>query len=140
MSTVTADDALQDWLASLNDITEIRRSDGGVLGYYTPANQWEGPDELEKEFLALAVLWKRGQGPGSSFHQMVTHPAYLRIISLGKPVVPLVFRELAREPDHWFLALSAVTGHDPVPPASRGDLKAMTDAWLQWGRQHGYLP
>ena len=25
---------------------------------------------------------------------------------------------------------------DPVPPEARGDVRAMSDAWLEWGRLH----
>jgi hypothetical protein len=69
---------------------------------------------------------------------LVRHPAYQAIIALGRPAVPLLLRELAREPDHWFGALKAITGDDPVPPRSRGKLHEMTAAWLAWGKTHGY--
>jgi len=139
MSTAVADHTVQHWLSKLNVLTEIRDPEGRVLGYYTPVSQPETDDEVEKRFLALALLWKHGQGPSSSLPQMIAHPAYLQIISLGKAVLPLLLRELAREPDHWFSALSAITGEDPVPPESRGHLRKMTAAWLQWGRQHGLV-
>lgn len=52
---------------------------------------------------------------------------------MGEGAVPLLLAELRREPDDWFWALHAITGANPVPAASRGDLRAMTEAWLQWG-------
>ncbi len=67
------------------------------------------------------------------------HPAYQRIIGLGPAVIPLILADLARQPDHWFWALRALTGEDPVPAEARGRVKAMADAWLQWGRENGYL-
>ena len=30
-------------------------------------------------------------------------------------------------------------GANPVPAAGSGDLRAMTDAWVQWGQEKGYL-
>jgi hypothetical protein len=36
------------------------------------------------------------------------------------------------------LALHAITGANPVPPASRGNLQEMADAWLAWGLEKGY--
>jgi len=92
MSTAVAGHAVQDWLSKLNALTEIRDSQGKVLGYYTPADHRETKDEIEKQFLALALLWKHGQGPGSSLSQMIAHPAYLQIISLGKAALPLLLR------------------------------------------------
>lgn len=35
--------------------------------------------------------------------------------------------------------LPEITGEDPVPVADRGDIIKMTDAWLSWGKEHGYL-
>jgi hypothetical protein len=53
-------------------------------------------------------------------------------------VVPLLLRELEREPDHWFRALYALTGANPVPEGSQGNVREMALAWLHWGRQQGY--
>jgi len=62
---------------------------------------------------------------------MADHPAYQEIISLGEAVVPLLLREVAREPDHWFSALKAITGANPVSPSDRGHIDKMAAAWLE---------
>lgn len=54
------------------------------------------------------------------------------------PFVPLIVRELEREPDHWFVALSAITGVNPVKPEQRGRLQEMAQAWIIWGQANGY--
>jgi hypothetical protein len=74
----------------------------------------------------------------SSITDMVLLPSYQRIIGLGSGAIPLLLAELERKPDHWFWALQAITGEDPVPAASRGNLIEMSAAWLTWGRQRGY--
>ena len=60
-------------------------------------------------------------------------------IELGPAVVPLLLRELERRPNHWFAALRALTGADPVAPADRGRLGVMAEAWIKWGKERGYL-
>ena len=70
--------------------------------------------------------------------KMVIHPAYQRIVGMGQPVIPLIFRELEREPDHWFWALQSITGENPVSVDRRGDIVQMAAAWLEWGKAHGY--
>ena len=70
--------------------------------------------------------------------RLAEHPAYQQIIRLGPDVVPLILRELERETDHWFRALHALTGAEPVPSASCGKLREMATAWLRWGREQGY--
>jgi hypothetical protein len=66
---------------------------------------------------------------------MAMHPAYQQIIGLGNEAVPLLLRELKKEPDHWFWALKAITGVDPVEPTQRGRVKEMAGAWLRWGKE-----
>ncbi|HVA48039.1 MAG TPA: hypothetical protein VNH11_16840 [Pirellulales bacterium] len=53
---------------------------------------------------------------------------YLQIIGLGRAALPHLFREIARQPDHWFSALAAITGEDPIPAGAEGNMAAMTAA------------
>ena len=94
---------------------------------------------LEAEFTRLADEWRGERGPSSSIAKLVLHPAYQRIIGLGLPAVPLILRELERQPDHWFWALRAITGENPVPTEHAGDLAAMSDDWLKWASQKGWV-
>lgn len=96
-----------------------------------------GP-EWEQRFLDLVATWKRERGPHSSSARLAEHPAYQQIIGMGLEVIPLLLRELEREPDHWFRALHLLTGANPVPAESRGKVREMAEAWLRWGREHGY--
>jgi hypothetical protein len=52
--------------------------------------------------------------------------------------MPLIFRELEREPDHWFWALQSITGENPVSVDRQGNINQMAAAWLEWGKAHGY--
>ncbi|MEC4818386.1 MAG: hypothetical protein SAK29_34710 [Scytonema sp. PMC 1069.18] len=94
--------------------------------------------QIETMFLELAEQWRRETGMLSVVTKISMHPAYQRIIGMGQPVVPLIMRELEREPDHWFWALSAITGANPVKPEQRGRLNQMAQAWIEWGRANGY--
>src|SRR5437016_1837906 len=94
--------------------------------------------DWEKGFHDLVAAWKRERGPHSSSARLAEHPAYQQIIRMGPEVVPLLLRELEREPDHWFRALHALTGADPVRAANRGKIPEMAEAWLNWGREQGY--
>ena len=98
---------------------------------------WETA-EIELTFLELAEQWRRETGMMSLVSKMSIHPAYQRIIGMGQAVVPLILRELEQEPDHWFWALQAITGANPVRSEQRGRLKQMAEAWVQWGRENGY--
>jgi hypothetical protein len=95
--------------------------------------------DLERAFRQLVAEWRSAVAHLSSTTRRVQHPAYRGIIALGSQVVPLLLRELKARPDHWFAALRALTGIDPVPPVDRGKMAAMTEAWVHWGEEHGYL-
>jgi hypothetical protein len=98
-----------------------------------------GDPDLERRFRELADEWQADVAPLSSTTARVQHPAYRQIVELGPAVVPLLLRELERRPNHWFAALRALTGADPVAPADRGRLGVMAEAWIKWGRERGYL-
>ena len=95
-------------------------------------------DAIAAKFTALAKTWKAERGPQSSITRISVHPAYQQIIGMGDAAVPLILRELESSPDHWFWALNAITGVDPIPVSSRGVIPEMIKAWLDWGAQHGY--
>jgi len=94
---------------------------------------------LEREFARLAQAWKQDTRYLSSNTEIATHPAYQRIIGLGRDVVPLILADLRQEPYPWFWALRAITGEDPVAAANQGKVRQMAEAWIQWGKQKGLL-
>jgi hypothetical protein len=95
--------------------------------------------DLERKFLTLADTWVRETTHSSSTRQMAEHPAYREIVSLGPQIVPLIFKELVREPGfHWFHALREIIGSGPeIPTEARGRLQPVTECWLRWGKEHG---
>lgn len=54
---------------------------------------------------------------------------------MGMPVVPLILEDLRHQPYHWFWALNAITGEQPVPQSAHGRVREMADAWINWGEQ-----
>lgn len=105
----------------------------------TPILQSQRPTAiLEAQFQRFAERWKAECPPVSSAEKLAMHPLYQRIIGLGPDVLPCLFRELERASHHWFWALRAITGENPVSPENRGDLKAMAADWLAWAKVNGY--
>lgn len=103
------------------------------------ASRPQETEALGRKFQGLASRWRRETALQSSVTAIAMHPAYQQIIGLGEPALPLIFQELRREQDHWFWALGAITGENPVPDDHAGDLEAMTADWLAWSKTHGYL-
>lgn len=100
-----------------------------------------GNDErVAEKFVALATIWKSETKLFSNVTKRATHPAYQQIIGMGPAAVPYILRDLAAHgPNDWFWALTAITGENPISEAIAGNMKAMTEAWLQWAEAAGYL-
>lgn len=103
--------------------------------------QWLEAEDRRARFNQLVKEWLVQRGAKASMTQAAMCPAYQTIIGMGGDAVPLLLKRLESEgddPDHWFWALKAITGNDPVPETDRGNLQQMATAWLNWGRQNGY--
>ena len=80
----------------------------------------------------LVAKWHTERGITSAVDDMTSCPSYQRIIGMGPEVLPAIFAQLRQEgddPDHWFLALEAITGANPVPESDFGTL----GRWLMLG-------
>ena len=95
-------------------------------------------NSVVEKFSQLAAEWKASRNAFDSGIAMFTNPAYQQIVGMGPEVVPLILKDLEKNLDHWFWALKAITGKDPVPPAHRGRLKLMSKDWLRWAKIQGY--
>jgi len=92
---------------------------------------------IEEEFNQLAEQWYRETRMHSSLHQIVLHPAYQKIIGMGKEALPLIFRELKRTRGHWLWALAMITRSDRA--TSGQNFREAADSWLNWGSEMGYI-
>ena len=92
------------------------------------------------KFMELTRQWQTDTAASSSITEKSMHPAYQQIIGMGRKALPYIFSELKSAPHHWFWALKAITGKDPVKPEHRGNLKAMSEDWLAWAEETKLLP
>jgi hypothetical protein len=95
-------------------------------------------ETVEDRFRRLEATWLAEVGHHSSTSKLVKHPAYREIIAMGVAVVPYLLGDLAQKPRLWVWALPDITCADPVSESDRGNIVKMTEAWLAWGRAHGY--
>jgi hypothetical protein len=114
--------------------------DGFVLTLGRISNAYTLRDEqnpLKKTFQEQVQRWKDDTEHYSSLSKMIMHPSYRRIMGMGPAALPLILRELKERPDHWFVALNAITGLDPAP--AKSTFEEAVNAWLAWGSKQGYL-
>lgn len=100
----------------------------------------EADNVAASEFAVLARNWRAERGVLSSARQMAKNDNYRRIIEMGKRAVPFILEDLRKNPpDHWSVALHAITDVNPVPDDARGRLQEMAKAWVAWGEAQGYV-
>lgn len=96
---------------------------------------------LSATFKQLSEQWGRERRFLSSTTEMVECPSYQRIVEMGWSALPLIFNQLRLEkddPGHWYLALSEITGADPVSEEDYGHMDRIASAWLGWADENGY--
>ena len=125
--TVTASSGR--FFRSVSTATAFNAEDGAKL---------EG-ESLSSIFYSLTQAWMRETRFTNSMTAILSNGNLSRIVSLGSAVIPLILRDLERSPKHWFNALSVLTGADPVKEEQVGNMKAMREAWLSWGRQNRFM-
>lgn len=94
---------------------------------------------FESKFIELKEKWQSDTVLFSLVKDKAMHPAYQQIIGMGEDAIPLILRELEQKSGHWFWALSAITGENPIEERDAGLIKQMANAWIEWGRERGYL-
>jgi GAF domain-containing protein len=129
--------SVTDLLCSFVFTIKLEKQKFSIQNMLTPLHR---KSQIEETFNALADEWKRDTQFLSSIIQISIHPAYQKIIGLGSEVLPFLFRELDKDdPGHWFWALSAITGENPILPEQRGRLNQMKEAWIEWGKTNNYV-
>ncbi|MGA3136386.1 MAG: hypothetical protein ABSC88_10380 [Terracidiphilus sp.] len=97
---------------------------------------------LETQFTRLVATWREETENVSSLTQVVSNPAYQRVIDLGKHgenVVPLILKDFAKNHGYWGNALRSITGENPVLDKHIGNPTKVREDWLRWGKQRGYI-
>ncbi|MBK5205790.1 MAG: hypothetical protein JJD98_10385 [Polaromonas sp.] len=121
-------------MSGANNQTKINQQWKEIAEYVSNAERIRSISRTMANFNSSVAHWKEDTKFTSSLTEMLLHPAYQRIIGLGPDVVPFVLRELADNGGHWFWALEALSGENPVPSEHQGRPRLMKEAWLAWGK------
>lgn len=96
---------------------------------------------IETYFDKLVQDWHKERAGMSSPTDMFNCEAYKEILALGHRAQNLIFKRMKNEsdqPDFWFDALEKFNqGFSPVNEEDYGDMKAISNAWLNWAKRYG---
>lgn len=96
-------------------------------------------ETVEHQFRRLEAIWLAESGHHSSTKKLIQHEAFQEILQLGKDVIPFMLRDLQEKPRLWVWALPHIAEVNPVSTADGADIAKMSEVWLRWGREQGYL-
>lgn len=113
----------------------IRRAAEAGRGYFDTMTHVEA---FRMRFFDLREEWVRSIARSSSTSHDLQHPAFKHIVTLGKAAIPLLLDDMSRHRTHWFEALEAISGAQPVPEDHFGDIDAMIGDWTEWARNQGW--
>ena len=89
----------------------------------------------EDSFQLLVSEWDDATAFKSNPMEIIGHPAFRRIVALGKDAVPFVLRELKKKPSFLVFALDEITDENPFPPTAKRNVTEMTKVWLAWAKK-----
>ena len=145
--TVTVQPNILDRIYEMWDMNDIalsdeskeihKESERSAEHYFIPISRQISDPAIK--FYELKSRWETETAILSSITEIAMHPAYQQIIGMGRDTIPLILAEMNRKPGHWFWALKSISGEDPILPEQRGKVEEMTKAWLNWGREQGFV-
>lgn len=85
---------------------------------------------------SLVESWQREIRHHSSTSLMRRSRYYQELRDLGAGIVPALLDLYRSNSGFLYLLLQDITGANPVPEASRGNIELIRRAWLRWGAQY----
>jgi hypothetical protein len=134
MSMTPASRLVEDFTLALSD-RQALPAKGEIFVMRAPTLRPQ--HDVESLFAELADRWEAETLVLASPVEAAMHSAYQRIIGLGLQVITFILERLQQTRRYWFWALAAITGENPA--AGAGSTRAAVDAWVDWGRERGYL-
>ena len=93
---------------------QIRRQENNFIVQISQESLLTEQLFTQLRFQLLAEKWKEESKFFSFAKDSVQLPDYQSIIVMGKTALPYILEDMQKQPNHWFSALKAITGENPV--------------------------
>lgn len=87
-------------------------------------------------FYAVLRRWQSETAFESNPRRITQHPSYAALVSNAELVLPQIVGELRTKPSYLVWVLEAAIGEKPYTADMTGDIKKMTQAWLDWASRN----
>jgi hypothetical protein len=91
-----------------------------------------GKDRLREKFNGYAEEWIKDTAKSSFMAS--PHTAFLKILTLGEPILPILIETLPTSPRRWLLPLRLIAKDNPVK--ENATMQEAVDAWLDWWEEY----
>jgi hypothetical protein len=96
-------------------------------------------EELHEIFQELKAIWLHDTSFDSGFRNKINHSAYLKIISFGESIIPLLINDMVNNNTFWHHALVDITGQNPIRDESKGIANKIIEDWKKWAIENNYV-
>ena len=96
------------------------------------------PADTNLQFPQLKDQWLNETRFLSDPSEVYSNDNYIKIIELGKKVIPYLIEDLETANTDWLFALHQITGDDPIAPNHVGKFGLMKSDWLNWADKTGW--
>ncbi|MCK9416764.1 hypothetical protein M0Q97_08925 [Candidatus Dojkabacteria bacterium] len=83
-------------------------------------------------FIQQRNIWLEQTKFCSNPIEICSNPAYLNIINMGADIIPYIIKDLNKNDNFWFDALSRLTGVNPIQKKNAGIFLKMKEDWLNY--------
>lgn len=91
------------------------------------------------DFFTFKENWKKESSAQSSPFAIRMNRNYQKIIGLGDSIIPLILRELKKQPDDWLYALEMIVRDEEQPTTKKMGFNESISAWIKWGEEKGII-
>jgi hypothetical protein len=100
-----------------------------------PADHERCQMELEATFNALADEWeahRRKTILSSSIWDYLNHPAYKKLVGLGRPAIPYIIERYKKDQLPWGFVLQEITGIQIIKDPNSFSPGEVKKQWIDW--------
>jgi hypothetical protein len=72
----------------------------------------------------------------SNIDDYLKHPAYAKLVALGKPAIPYIMQRYQTDDLPWEFVLDDITGFMWIKDHHRFSPKLLKKRWLEWWKEH----